>query len=555
MDYAFDRFLRYDELRAWLEAVAAEHPGLVRLETYGRSHEGRELVLAVVTDFVAGPADEKPALWVDANIHSVEVTGGVAALHLIHRLVTGHGADERVTRALASRTFYVAPRVNPDGVEAALADRPSYRRSSLRRWPWRRDFDAPGLHPGDVDGDGHVRTMRIADPNGPWTPSAADPRVMAPVGPAGTASDVPRYRLLTEGEVVGYDGFTIPTPPPAEGLDLNRNFPAGWGTGVRGSGDHPLSEPEIDALVRAVRARPNVCGYNAYHTAAGVLLRPSSTKADADLPPADLWGYRQLGELCTAATGYPVHSVFEDFTWDKAHPMAGAADDWAYEHLGVHAFTTEFWDVIRAATGAAGSRDLWYVGPTEEQEVAVARWCDEQGYADALEPWRPFDHPQLGPVDIGGWDEFRYWSNAPADRVLAEVRGHAEFAIDHALAAPCLEILHAAAVPLGDGHWRVEAGLANTGYFATDVTALARKENLVLPVVATLSGAEVVGGVGRRECGQLKGRVSGRFNGGNDGTPDRALVTWVVRAEPGTVVSVEASHDRAGTARAEVRLG
>jgi len=28
-----------------------------------------------------------------------------------------------------------------------------------------------------------------------------------------------------------------------------------------------MSEPEVDALVRAIGSRPNICGYNAYHTA------------------------------------------------------------------------------------------------------------------------------------------------------------------------------------------------------------------------------------------------------------------------------------------------
>ena len=64
---------------------------------------------------------------------------------------------------------------------------------------------------------------------------------------------------------------------------------------MRGSGDHPLSEPEIDALVRAIVARPNVCGYNVLHTSGGVLLRPSSTQPDSTLPPKDLWAWKQLG--------------------------------------------------------------------------------------------------------------------------------------------------------------------------------------------------------------------------------------------------------------------
>src|ERR1700675_2797692 len=106
---------------ARLESLAAPRPDLVALECIGRSHEGREIRLATVTNTRTGPHHEKPAVWVDAHIHSTEVTGSTAALHLLHRLVTGHGTDDRVTRAVDTRTFYVVPRVNPDGVELALA--------------------------------------------------------------------------------------------------------------------------------------------------------------------------------------------------------------------------------------------------------------------------------------------------------------------------------------------------------------------------------------------------------------------------------------------------
>ena len=103
--------------------------------------------------------------------------------------------------------------------------------------------------------------------------------------------------------------------------------------------------------MRAIVARPNICGYNAYHTSGGVLLRPSSTSADAKLAPIDVWVWKQLAERGTELTGYPAHSVYEDFTWDHSDTMSGAADDWAYEHLGVYGWTTEFWDIVHAATG------------------------------------------------------------------------------------------------------------------------------------------------------------------------------------------------------------
>jgi len=40
--YKFDRFPRYDEMSAWLHAVAAKYPKLIWVELYGKSHTGRE---------------------------------------------------------------------------------------------------------------------------------------------------------------------------------------------------------------------------------------------------------------------------------------------------------------------------------------------------------------------------------------------------------------------------------------------------------------------------------------------------------------------------------
>lgn len=554
MDGIFDRFLRYDEMSEWLRAMAVAHPNLVSVETYGRSFQGRELLLATITDRSTGAHDTKPAHWVDANIHAIEVTGGAAALYLIHHLVEGFGNDVAVTEALRTRTFYVVPRVNPDGVEATLADDPVFRRSSMRPWPWADAHRAPGLHERDMDGDGRILTMRIPDPHGGWICSPDEPRLMSRVPAVGVFDGTPRYRLLYEGEIVAHDGFTVPTPYPPEDLDLNRNFPADWDTKVHGRGDHPLSEPEIDALVRAISARPNICGYNAFHTAGGVLLRPSSTRADSSIPPVDVWVYGELGRTGTALTGYPVHSVYEDFTFDKNDTASGAADDWIYEHLGVYGWTTEFWNVVRAATGSAGSTHVWFTGYTDEEELAVYRWAvanHPEGYAD----WRPFDHPQLGPVEIGGWDEVFFLGNAPLSVLRAEVAPHAQFAVHHALCSPRIEVLHTNAIALGGDTFRVEVGIANTGWLPTDVTARAAQRKLVLPLVAELTGASVVPSAeARQELGQLAGRVGQRFNGHNDGTPDRVLASWIVQAPAGTAVQVAVSHQRAGRVSVSITL-
>ena len=561
MTYDFDRFLRYDEMAAWLRALAAQHPTLLTVESYGQSHMGRDLLVATITDTRTGEHHTKPAHWIDANIHAVEVTGGVAALYIIHHLVTKFVAgDATVVEALRTRTFYIAPRVNPDGVEDALADRPLFHRSSVRPWPWRDGHRWPGLHPQDIDGDGRILTMRIADPDGAWMPHPEEPRVMIPVGPLGAPAGTTRYRLLTEGLIENYDGFTIDQPRDPAGLDLNRNFPAGWGVDVLGSGDHPMSEPEIHSLVRAVKARPNVCGYNAFHTAGGFMLRPSSNLPDSKLPPEDLFIFKKFGEHSTPLTTYPVHSVFEDLTWDKSRVMGGAGDDWAYDHLGVYSWTTEFWDAIYRATGEHSPTDVWYVGPTPAQDLAVCRWSDKHAPGSYV-GWRAFDHPQLGKVEIGGPDMFHIWTNAPSSLLRAEVAAHADVAIYQAMASPRLEIKLAEATSLGGDVWKVRLGVANTGWLPTTVTQHAKKMKIVLPAVVEISGAnssaiEVIEGEAKVRIGQLEGRSKVLLDGGamSDGTTDRHLQTWIIRAKSGSVVTLSASHQRAGSASATVTL-
>ena len=69
---------------------------------------------------------------------------------------------EDVTRLAGHASDHVCPRVNPDGAEWALADRP-YIRSSTRPYPYDEEA-MDGLDVEDVDGDWRILMMRIADP-------------------------------------------------------------------------------------------------------------------------------------------------------------------------------------------------------------------------------------------------------------------------------------------------------------------------------------------------------------------------------------------------------
>lgn len=558
-DLHFDRFYRYDELTAALHALAAEHPGLAAVESIGQSHEGRDIWLVTVTNAETGPHHEKPALWIEANIHATELTGSAAALHLLHRLVTGYGADAKVTHALDTRCFYVVPRLNPDGAELALADIPTYVRSSARPWP--RTDQQDGLVVEDIDRDGRILTMRIPDPNGAWKPYPEDPRLLIAREPD-EYGDGPYYRLLPEGRIQGYDGVTVRMAPALRSLDINRNFPVDWRPPGEqaGAGDFPTSEPEIRAEVQAIVDRPNICAFIAYHTQSGVHLRPSSMYADSELPTFDLRTYKAIGEKGTEITGYPAVSVYEGFKYDPKDVITGVADDWAYEHLGVHGWTTEFWSPLRAA----GITDFdfigWYLQHPLEDDLKILAWVDEQVPGEGYVDWYPFDHPELGPVELGGWNSARFSRNPPVELLHGEIEPHADWAVYHLLISPKLEVRSVEAEAVGDGVWRVQAVIQNTGWLPTNVTQKALDKKHVRPVEVDLrlpDGATLRAGKPRTEVGQLDGRAlkNSMLGGPPDPTTDRARLEWVLEAPAGAVVEVEARHQRAGASRAAVTLG
>ena len=558
---AFDRFYRYDELSALLQGWAQSRPGLLKLESIGKSYEGRDIWLVTVTNLDTGPPEEKPALWLDANIHASEVTGCTAALHLLHHLLSGHGRDDRVTRALDTRTFYVVPRLNPDGAELALSERPRFVRSSVRPYPLQQR--RKGLHEEDVDGDGRILMMRVKDPNGAWKPHPDDARLMVRREPDEQASEDGFYRVFPEGVLEGYDGVSVRPAEPLEGLDFNRNFPMEWSpeNEQSGAGPYPTSEPEVRAMVEAVVARPNITALITYHTFSGVHLRPYSSHPDERFPTEDLLTYKLIGARATEITGYPTASVFHDFKYDPKSTIKGGADDWSYEHLGVFSWTTEFWSPQRRA-GISGYHMIeWLKEHPVADDLKLLAWNDEElsgrGYID----WYPFQHPQLGPVELGGWNLFYCWENPPPEFLEREIAPHSEFAVYHLLISPRLELSRVEVERLGAATYRLEVVVENTGFLATNVTAKAL-ERKVCPGIEVELGlpedARLLSGEDKVELGQLGGRVRERsllwwFE--PDDPPDRAKVEWVVEAPRGGTIRVEARHRRAGVARRSLSLG
>ncbi|MDY7012056.1 MAG: M14 family metallopeptidase [Cyanobacteriota bacterium] len=555
----FDQYYRYDELTQILQGYAREFPHLIRLESIGQSHEGRDIWLIAATCFATGSDREKPALWIDGNIHSTEIAPSSACLYLIQTLVKSYDSDPEIARCLDTRAFYICPRVNPDGAELALADSPKFPRSGTRPYPYD-DEEGDGLFIEDIDGDGRVLMMRVPDCNGPWKISPAEPRLMVRREPTEVGGQY--YRLFPEGRIKNYDGVLIPLQPPREGLDFNRNFPVNWRTESEqsGAGPYPASEPEVRSLVEFATSHPNITGSLSFHTMGGLLLRPYSHKSDDELPERDRRIYQRIGQKGSELTGYPAVSIFHGYRAHAKDFTTGAFDDWMYEHRGVFAWTVELWNPI----GNAGITDYslveWFREHPFEDELKLLRWHDdcfpEEGYIE----WYPFEHPQLGKVELGGWNEIYTWCNPPQAFLEREIAPFPRWLVWHLLISPRLEVVEAIAQPLGDETYRVRFVVQNTGWLPTYVAQKALEKKVVRGCLCRIElpkGATLEMGDERADIGQLEGRdrvPSGLVWYEGDVTQDRGKAEWIVRAPTGGLVKLEVRHERAGVARAEVRL-
>jgi murein tripeptide amidase MpaA len=556
----FDTYYRYDALTRLLHAYAEEYPHLVRIQSIGKSYEGRDIWLLTITNFATGADNEKPALWVDGNIHASEVSPSTACLYLIHRLVHEYGTHPAITRCLDTRVFYICPRVNPDGAEWALADKPKIIRSSTRPYPYEED-PIGGLVTEDIDGDGRMLMMRIPDPNGPWKKHPQEPRLMVRREPDEVGGDY--YRLLPEGRFdEPFDPAILTLQPKKEGLDLNRNFPAYWRQEHEqpGAGPYPTSEPEVRAIVDFIVKHPNITGGITFHTWGGVLLRPYSHQSDEAFPAEDLWTYQKIGAKGTEITGYPNISVFHDFKYHPKEYISGVFDDWLYDHLGIFAWTVEIWSPQRQA-GISDYKFIdWYREHPVEDDLKLLRWSDEvlggKGYVD----WYTFDHPQLGKVELGGWDVMYAWRNPPPPFLEKEVALFPDWLVWHLLISPKLELYEAKATPLGEGLYQVRLVVQNSGWLPTYITKKALEKKVVRGVVAEIElpeGATLRTGKPREELGQLEGRAykpSTPTTWHADPTDDRAKVEWVVHAPTGGTVKITARHERAGMVRVALEL-
>jgi hypothetical protein len=545
----WNKYHTSEEVNRTLQAWASEFPTLTEVYSIGSSLDGNPLMVIEITNKETGAAADKPAFYYDGNIHAGELAGGEVALHFAWYLLDNHGQDERITRLLDTRAVYIRPKFNPDGADLALTTA-----QTLRSTPRPYDQDGDGLldedPPNDLDGDAHITQMRVPNPDGDWYVSPDDPRLMVrragggrgpqgPAPPAGTQF----YDVMSEGVDDDNDGRH--NEDGAGGIDMNRNFPRNWGMEFEqgGAGPYPLSEPETRATIEFLNGHRNITGIFHGHTSGGFAYRLPSTTAWSNFPAADQELILEQSAMYEQTTEQPARP---SYTNPDVH-RHGTLISWGYWDFGVVGFVPEFW----------GGMGLDYDENGDITELERLRYHDEELTRSYFTDWAPFEHPEYGAVEIGGWHSKFVTQNPPVELLQRELELYVPWMLWLAEIAPQVEIrdITVTAVEGQEATFRVRVEVENTGYLPTNLTQRALDAEIAVPVraVAELTGAEFVEGNGRVDIGHLAGNREGGGAGAPTGRSGAA--EFVVRTTAANAaLELEVISERGGKRRRTVPL-
>jgi murein tripeptide amidase MpaA len=596
-------YLNHNALTRELRALA-DGSDLARIRSIGQSHEGRDIWVVEIADRDGAPVESRPALLVVGNLEGNHLVGSALALETVRYLLDGEG--EEVAAVLANQVVYVVPRLNPDGAEAMFAGVRWDRTRNARPFDDDNDGRTDEDPPEDLNGDGMITVMRVRDPFGDFMVHPDDARLMkradATEGESGEFTvyiegrDSDGDGFLNEDGPGGVDlnrnfqheypywqrdagPYMVSEPESRALMDFviaNRNIAAVL---TFGHTDNLVTPPNargelagaavLDLGAFAMESNADVFDTGVFRSGGGGRgfgggfffggggprlrgaqpgrdndpssgRRPSTTVHRADLPY-----FEAVSEAYKEITGISKVGVNRQ--------AEGAFFQYGYYQFGVPSFSTQGWGVPEPPAEAEGegeeearptrgSRPMAGAGNGSSLDATLLSAMDAAGI-QAFVDWTPFQHPDLGEVEIGGFMPYAT-TNPPADRLAELGRAHGEFAVRLAGMLPRVEIVTTEVTAHGGGIFTVTAEIQNTGYFPTSLQhgQVARAVDPTMVQIQVDPEDVLTGDDKSFTVSQL------------DGSGAREKVSWVIRGREGSSVEIRVRSQKGGSDTATVTL-
>ena len=115
---AWDKYPTYPQYDSIMQSFKTLYPNLCRLDTIGKSVNGR-LILALKISVNPATDGDKPAVFYTSTMHGNETGGFMLMLHLADYILKNYNLSPRVKDLVDSLDIWINPLANPDGTYKA----------------------------------------------------------------------------------------------------------------------------------------------------------------------------------------------------------------------------------------------------------------------------------------------------------------------------------------------------------------------------------------------------------------------------------------------------
>lgn len=165
-------------------------------------------------------------------------------------------------------------------------------------------------------------------------------------------------------------------------------------------------------------------------------------------------------------------------------------------------------------------------------------YLNGKGFID----WKPYKHPTLGDVEIGGAVPFA--DNTPPDSMIQRLlEGQVPWVFEIVQKMPKIKILKTEIKNIGDGLYEIKTYIENSGYLPYP-TAMGVRTNRITPVVAALEGKDFKIIEGKKRA--LIRKINGYSN---------EMVRWLILADKPMKIELKVTSMFANDDNTQIQLG